>query len=162
MKKNKLMKGLVALSVLGLISAGALAASTTLAASNQSTSKINRPEWAKGQGMKRGNALTEAQKQELETKQAAVKTALEAGNYDNWVTAVKAVNANAPILAKINSTNFNRYVEAYKLRVQADAVMKELGLNQGKDSFGFGNPGAGLGLGNMMGKGCGLGLKTQN
>jgi len=219
-KKKNLLKGLLTLAVLGLISSGALAASTVSAASSQSSSDSNAQSAHSGRGLGKGTKerpapLTDAQKKEMETKRAAVETALEAGDYDAWVTAmksldanskllsevtsgnfnslvtkhkqmkadqaertakekavsaaleagsydswvaaVKAENSNAPVLAKINASNFARYVEAYKLQGQAHAIMTELGLNQGQGQGmgmgGFGGHmerGLGFGLGGMM------------
>ena len=96
---------------------------------------------------------------ERETKMAAqkvkidaVKAALEAGDYTAWVTAEKTVNENSPVLTKINANNFSRYVEAWKLRQQADGIMQELGVGDGNrgdmggrghgmpGEFGFGGP----------------------
>lgn len=212
-KKNNLMKGLLTLSVLGLISSSALAASAALAASSQSASDSNTVssgitmDWNKNKREK-PTPLTDAQKKEMETNRAAVEAALnagdynawvtamktfdanstllsevtssnfssfvakhkqmianraerdtkekaisaalEAGSYDTWVTAVKAMDSQSPILEKITSSNFSRYAEAYKLKAQSDTIMTELGLGRGMDSFG---PGRGDDFGGMMGKG---------
>lgn len=81
----------------------------------------------------------EAKMAEQKTKQDAVKAALDASDYTAWVNAMKSVNANSPLLQKITADNFSRYVEANKLRTQADTIMTELGLNDGKQGgFGFG------------------------
>lgn len=158
-KKNNLLKGLLTLAVLGLVSSGALAASTVYAAYGQtdSNAKSFRSERGMGIGLKQQSvSLTDAQKQEMTAKQEAVRAALDASDYNAWVTAVKAGNANSPVLAKINASNFARYVEAYKLQGQAHAIMTELGLNQGQGQgmgmggFGRGHMGEGLGLGRMM------------
>jgi len=66
-------------------------------------------------------------------KRDAVNAALEAGDYTAWVAAEKAINENCPTLEKINANNFNRYVEAWKLRQQADSIMEELGIGRGDD-----------------------------
>jgi hypothetical protein len=82
------------------------------------------------------------------TKMDAVKAALDAGNYNAWVTATKALNPNCPNLQKITADNFSKYVEANKLREQADSIFKELGVNGG----GFGERGEmkrGEGFGGM-------------
>jgi len=87
---------------------------------------------------------------EQKVKTDAVKAALEAGDYAAWVTAEKAVNENSPVLTKINTDNFSRYVDAWKLRQQANSIMQELGFGGGdnmggrghgmKGEFGFGGP----------------------
>lgn len=82
----------------------------------------------------------EAKITDRQTKEAAVKAALEAGDYNAWVTAEKALNANAPVLQKINADNFSQYVQAYKLETQAQTILTGLGL-------------PGNGMGKMMGAG---------
>lgn len=76
--------------------------------------------------------------QDRETKMAdrqkkmdAIRSAVTAGDYNAWVTAVKAINEKNPDLSKINADNFSRYAEASKLRDQADSIFKELGVNGG-------------------------------
>jgi hypothetical protein len=93
----------------------------------------------------------EAKMAEQKTKIDAVTAALTAGDYNAWVTAEKAMDANSPLLAKITAENFNRYVEATNLQKQAAAIMTELGVERGGDigerghgmrgGFGPGGPG---------------------
>lgn len=144
MKNTKLVKSIAALSFLVLASGGVLAAN---AASNTSTSSSSSTKTASSEAVRaRGNRseLTEAQKTEMEAKRAemdvkmkTVKTALESGDYNAWVTAEKAINVNSPILTKVTASNFNRFVEAHKLRAQADSIMTELGIDRG-EGRGFG------------------------
>lgn len=75
-------------------------------------------------------------------KQTAVQAAIAANDYNAWVIAV---GENSPLLSKINKDNFYKLVSAHNLRQQADALMKELGVDQG---FGRGM-GMGLGLGHI-------------
>lgn len=75
--------------------------------------------------------LTDDQKAELKAKNDAIKAALNAGDYNAWVTAVKAVHPNSPLLSKITASNFSKYVEVYKLHLQIDALNKELGIGRG-------------------------------
>jgi len=147
--KKKYMLSLAALSVLAV----AVGTTAVMAAAPGNSSAA-----ATGRG--RINArheqrnLTEAQKTEINTKAEAVRTALTKGDYTAWMTAEKAINANAPILTKITADNFNKFAEAHRLREQADAIMKELGLNEG--------PGLGMGRGLGLEKGAagrGLGLE---
>jgi hypothetical protein len=85
-------------------------------------------------------------------KNEAVKIALEAGDYNAWVTAVKAVNENSSILEKITSSNFSKYVEANKLREQADTILKDLGVDGPEmDGAQIGKPGNNFGHGGPMG-----------
>ncbi|RLC36847.1 hypothetical protein DRH27_04600 [Candidatus Falkowbacteria bacterium] len=62
---------------------------------------------------------------EREVRHEAVKTALDAGDYDAWI---EAIGEDAPVLEKINSGNFNRFIEAHELREQARSIMEELGV----------------------------------
>lgn len=75
--------------------------------------------------------LTDAQKAELKLKNEAVIAALQAGDYNAWVAAVKAINPNSPLLSKITASNFSKYVEVYKLQIQIDALNQELGIGRG-------------------------------
>lgn len=85
--------------------------------------------------------LREANYADQKTKIDAIRTALESGDYNAWVVAVKAENINSSILEKITADNFSKYVEAHRLRTQADNIMSELGLERG-----YGN-GIGMGYG---------------
>lgn len=141
MKHSYIISGAVALTI--LVTAAGIT-STVLAADNTSFKEA----FSNFRG--RPQELTEAQKAEMQTKMDAVKAALETGNYNDWVAAEKAANENSPVLEKINADNFNRYVDAWKLRQQADSIMAELGVNgfggmggrgHGRlDSFGPGRP----------------------
>jgi len=89
----------------------------------------------------------EAKMTEQKTKIDAVETALANSDYTAWVTTQKALDANCPLLTKITSDNFSKYVEANNLRKQADSIMKDLGINgAGRgDMGGFGGPEGGHG-----------------
>src|SRR4030042_378798 len=100
-----------------------------------------------GRHMINGN-LTDEQKAELTAKQeqfenqhASVRAALDANDYNAWVSAVKAIDADAPILTKITASNFNKLVEAHNDMTKARAIMAELGIERG------GMFGAGIGCG---------------
>lgn len=139
----------------GLIMIVAAAALITLAqtsyAANSETSSTNASNTAsqlKKHGKfgrmgdwlnKKGDKVTnEAREAERVKKQAAVQAALKAGDYNAWV---QAVGTTSPMLTKINKDNFAKFVQAHELRLQADAIMTELGIN----------PGEGRGQGGMMG-----------
>ena len=116
-------------------------------ASNTST-QLNRH----GKFGKMGNWLNkntdQATKDALQAerikRQEAVQAALKAGDYNAWV---QAVGTSSPMLTKINKDNFAKFVQAHELRLQADAIMTELGIN----------PGEGRGQGGMMnGEGRGM------
>ena len=96
----------------------------------------------------------ELKRTEMQTKIETVRTALNNGNYTSWVAAEKAVNENSPVLEKITAANFSKYVEAHNLREQANTIMKDLGLDQGRE-MGMGN-GLGMGRGDD-GAGAGMG-----
>jgi cell division septation protein DedD len=74
---------------------------------------------------------TSAQIAALKVKQQAIVAALDANNYNSWVTSV---GTSSPLLTKINATNFSQYDQAYQLRKQADAIMKGLGLQNGRNN----------------------------
>ena len=99
-----------------------------------------------------------------DTKTAAVTAALESGNYDAWLAAVTALEANPNANANVNATdnhkakveaitskitrdNFPKLVEAYNLEKQLNTKLTELGLDKGN--------GKGMGLGMGMGMGMG-------
>lgn len=69
-------------------------------------------------------------------KQQAVAAALDASDYNAWVTAV---GTSSPMVTKITASNFPQYVQAYQLRKQADAIMTGLGLVKGQEN-GFMGP----------------------
>lgn len=135
---------MAALAVLAIVAG----TTTVMAASNSIPNQI----WGKGKiGGLHGKNLTDAQKTEIIAKTDAIKTALTNNDYTAWVTAEKALNANSPLLSKINSTNFSQYVEAYKLIGQASTIMTSLGINKGGTGMmGRGGDGLGLGFGSMM------------
>ncbi|MFA6194486.1 MAG: hypothetical protein WC719_01910 [Patescibacteria group bacterium] len=158
MKLNNLTKGAIAFSAISVLTSGILMASAATDTAAASTAN------AVGSGYGRGLAkearirpenMTEAQKAavearrtEMETKMTAVRAALTASDYNAWVAAEKAINEDCPMLAKITADNFSKYAEAMKLRLQADAIMKDLGVD---------GPGMGQGLGMGLGMGQGLG-----
>jgi hypothetical protein len=70
-------------------------------------------------------------------KTDAVKAAIDSGDYTAWVTAVTAINANSPLLSKINSGNFSTYTGAMKAIEQANATLTSLGVG-GPEKGGMG------------------------
>jgi hypothetical protein len=108
MKKTYLISGIVALTILAT-SAGVI--STVMAAGSTSTTGF----FGKFMG-KQHQVLTDAQKAEMKTKTDAVSAALAAGDYNTWVAAEKAINANSPLLTKVTAANFSAYVQKYKDR----------------------------------------------
>lgn len=168
MKLNKLTKGAIALSVLAMLASGALVAS---AAADTNTTNIagmanknhnrglNKEARIKPENMTEAQKVAlEAKKTEMDAKQNAVKTALAANDYNAWVAAEKAINANSPVLSKINADNFSKFVEAHNLRTQADTIMKDLGFDQpgmgGGFGLGMGHGRDGFGPGMNAGAGC--------
>jgi len=123
MKLNKLTKGAIALSVVSILAGGALAASAatdTAAATNttQNSRSFNQ------EARPKPKALTDAQKAEMTAKQEAIKAALTASDYNAWVTAVKAWDANSPILKNVTADNFSAYVTKYNQREAEMAQQK--------------------------------------
>jgi hypothetical protein len=102
----------------------------------------------------------ESQQAEMQNKMDAVKSALLAGDYDAWVKAVKAINENSPTLQKINSENFGKYVDAFKLRDQSESIMRELGVD-GLDMGDFGKS-FGRGMAGGPGRGHFGGMDLDN
>jgi hypothetical protein len=116
MKKSHIVTGVVALAVL-VTAAGAV--STVLAAGNNNFKMALGRFWEKP-----GQELTDAQKTEMKTKTDAVNAALAAGDYNAWVTAEKAIDANSPMLTKVTTDNFSTYVQKYKDRETKMAEQK--------------------------------------
>jgi len=81
-----------------------------------------------------------------EANRAAIQSALDSNDYQAWLKAVGTAN---PLAQKITADNFAKFVEAHKLRQQANQIMSELGL----EGQGFGQ----MGMGQGMGQGNGLG-----
>jgi len=154
MKKSNIIKGVAALSVASLVGGGIMVAQ---AASNNSKGLFGGR--GDGKQIEKRAQLTDEQKAEMEikmeeqkTKRAAIETALKNGDYNAWVTAVKAENENCPLLGKITSSNFSSYIQAYNLRQQADEILNNLGI-QGEEGFGGlgrGHSPKGMGFGRMM------------
>jgi hypothetical protein len=94
----------------------------------------------------------QATRDEMQAKMEEVKKALESGDYDAWFKAEKAINENSLSLQKINSGNFGKYSEAFKLHEQAQSIMQDLGVD-GQDFGGFGK-----GIGRVLMGGPGRGF----
>lgn len=73
----------------------------------------------------------------------AVQSALDAGDYNAWVTAVTQDGHEARMLEYINADNFGQFVEMYQLREKARAIAEKLGLPQGGMMGGEGFKGKG-------------------
>ena len=150
MNKKFALLSLTALTALAVTGGTALAATNFRANQSADQAKIGK------MNRQRPAELTEAQRAEIVAKQdemkakfAPIEAAITAGDYNAWVTAQKALDENCPLLAKITKDNFNRYVESFKLRQQAEVIDKELGLEHG---FGGRHGGVGLGFGQGRGR----------
>lgn len=152
MKINNLTKGVIAFSVLSMLASGALVASAATDANTTSTTGTFVNGHIRGlfrEDRVKPEDMTGTQKAEMtanmvvmDTKIAAVQAALTASDYNAWVAAEKAINANCPLLTKITANNFGKYVEASNLRAQADTIMKDLGISgPGMGGFGRGRGG---------------------
>lgn len=160
MKLNNLTKGVIAFSAISVLTSGILMAS---AATDTSATTTDSNANGRGRGLfdkedrvkpedmtDAQKAAMEAKRAEMETKMAAVNSALTASDYTAWVAAEKALNENSPMLTKITADNFSKYAEAMKLRFQADAIMKDLGIDgpgmgHGMGDFGPGHRGGDFG-----------------
>ena len=122
MKKKIIVSSLVALSLLAV----AAGATSVLAAGPSSN----------GQRHSRPAQLTDAQKADLQTKMAAVNSAITANDYNAWVTAEKNLNANSPLLTKITADNFASYVAKYQAQAtkMADQKAKMTAVKTALDS----------------------------
>jgi hypothetical protein len=134
MKKTYMALGVLALTVITTVG---------LATASMAASRNNGSVNGKNLGV--NQADREAHRAEMEVKRTETQAALTAGDYNAWV---KAEGENAPILTKINATNFARFAEAHKLQEQARTIMTELGLENGQ--------GGGMGMGKGMGMGRGV------
>lgn len=123
MTKKNLLRVTFALAACALIGGGIIAAQ---AASDTRDNSFR---------MKRaGNCLDASQFEAREARQAqgqlqqtAAIAALEAGDYSAWQ---EAVGDNNPFKDKITAENFNRLIEAHNLRMEADQIMTELGIDR--------------------------------
>jgi len=127
MQKSNIMKGVAVLGAVAIIGGGVVAAN---AATNGFTRPMGRfgksSSQSAGQDASQGQRtpLTAAQKAARQAQMAAVKTALDNGDYNAWVTAVTAVNPNSPQLKQVTSANFSAYVAKNKTREAAMAAMQ--------------------------------------
>lgn len=123
MTKKNLLRATFALAACALIGGGVIAVQ---AASETSDNSFR---------MKRaGNCLDASQLEARAERQAqgqlhqtAAIAALEAGDYSAWQ---EAVGDNSPFKDKITAENFDRLVEAHNLRMEANLIMTELGVDQ--------------------------------
>ena len=120
------------MSVLALLAGGVIAAnaaSATTPAANSANARLHRGSEAKSFGQSltdEQKAERESRQMERETKQTAVKTAMDNNDYQAWLTAV---GSDSVMAQKINSTeNFAKLVQAHNLRMQADDIMTGLGF----------------------------------
>lgn len=128
MKNKYLIVGISSLAVLaaaaGITTQVSAAAPTTRQYANHSmTARAKHP------------VFTAAQIAARKTEMTAIKTALTNSDYNAWVTAVKAKNPKSLLLTKITATNFNQYVQANNLEMQAENIFKTLGVNDYEGRF---------------------------
>lgn len=84
--------------------------------------------------LKNHRVLTSDKLATMKKNQAAVKAALEANDYNAWVTAVGASSA---IAQKINASNFPQLVQIYQLEKQISTLKTGLGISKG-NGWGMG------------------------
>lgn len=142
MKKSYIALGVLALTVISTIG---LASATMAAGKNNSNGQKYKNTYEnKIQLTTEQKATLDAKRTANQAKQTAVKAALDANDYNAWVTAV---GSDSSLLTKINASNFSQLVNAYKLRVQANDLEKQANTIM-----------TGLGLENGQGRGMGMGL----
>jgi len=133
-KSAALTKGLLVLAGAALLVGGAVAAraESVPAAGGQPFHKGFFGRSGSGQALsdeQRAEMKTtmEARRAEMETRQAAVKDAMDKGDYQAWLNAV---GTDSPMAAKIkDAASFTKLVQAHNLRMQADNIFKELGID---------------------------------
>jgi hypothetical protein len=161
MKRKGIIKSIAALSVLALAGVGIITASAATENSSDSlsfkrgrfgdgprlekTEKMARPELTEEQ-----KTEMEARRTEMETRQNAIQAALDNNDYQAWLAAV---GDDCPLAEKITAENFSQFVEAHKLRQQADSITKGLGLEGSGNGFGLKSQGKGFGFGAGRGRG---------
>jgi hypothetical protein len=132
MKKKYLVSSIIALTILA---ATASVGSAVLAADSSSgtDSMLGKVKARFNQN------LTDEQKIEMKTKMEAVKTALNAGDYEAWVKAEKAMNENSPMLKKITTAEqFKTYVESNKQK-EADMAARQVKMDAVKTALTSGD-----------------------
>ncbi len=86
----------------------------------------------------------EERQAERELRRDAVEAAMDAEDYNAWVSAH---DEDAPILEKINVDNFSKLIEAHNYFEQGRVIMEELGIERGQGKGvgkgGFGRHGIG-------------------
>jgi hypothetical protein len=104
---------------------------------------------------KDGEKLTPEQRTEMreqmQAKHAAIDEAIASG-YEAWANAVGESKHGEKLLEKINTDNFERFVEAHNLKKQAGelimqsrTIMEELGFEKGQFHGKKGKRGHGFG-----------------
>ncbi len=134
MKNNKIyISGLiiiVAAAAIMTLAQTSYAATSTNKGANNATSTTNLLKHKKiGSWLKKGTKPNPTAQADRLKKQAAIDAALQASDYNAWV---QAIGTTSPILTQINQNNFPKFVQAYQLKKQADAIMTELGVNVGE------------------------------
>jgi hypothetical protein len=77
----------------------------------------------------------EARQLEMNQRKEKTEAAIKANDYQAWVSAV---GENCPMLEKINQDNFAKFVEANLKIQEGQAILAELGVNQGPGMGGRG------------------------
>src|SRR3989339_1708558 len=104
MKKSNIAKSIAALSVITMIGGGIVAAQ----ASNENGNNLFGGR-GKGKNIEKRTELTAEQIADRQAKMDAVRTALDNKDYNAWVAAVTAMDANSPQLKTITADNFSEY-----------------------------------------------------
>lgn len=115
MKKANIIKSVAVLSMLTMVGGGVIVAQ---AAANNSNGLFG----GRGMGkiMEKRADLTTEQKADIQVKMEAIRTALKNNDFNAWVVAVKAIDANSPQLREVTATNFADFVAKH---VEREAEM---------------------------------------
>lgn len=132
----------ITVGIIGLATFAGVAAAKAYAHGGGMTLRHAQGDVQGGYGFERNATSTAAfaaQRSVMTAQRDAMDKAIEAGDYMAWKTAADTLdNGRGNFMTKvITAANFSKFVEMRKLMNQADAIGKEIGLNNG-DGFGSG------------------------
>lgn len=153
MKKNTLFALLVLLAV-GISASGAYALGPQLLGTDQDvqTALQNKDYDAFVNAYTRSHGITEERFLQLaqeQTLQDSVTKALDAGDYQAWATAQKALEQSRSLTTIITAENFQTYTELYKAKINGDFALAQKLAEQLGLGFGMMGHGHGMRMGHM-------------
>jgi len=139
--KNTLTVGAIAVALVAVIGLSAFSFAAEPADSSQADDDQNIP-CPFAQKFKEGRGFMSEEKQaEMKAHQEAVKSALEAGDFQAYADAV----AGTPMEEQVTEEEFPRLLEAHQLMQEGKAKFEQ--AKQIKDEIGLEMPGKGFGKG---------------